>query len=252
MNVRLLSENLVTYTVPVGEGSFQAPRTRKFKSYPLKNSGRTRKFVPYPRKFQAVPGNSCRTLYFFAVPNGGYRSAQEPRAFGARPAPTALEVPSSSGKNPPFKILATGMKTPVSDTSNALFGCSNKDELEILGLKKDPDLKITWFMSWDDEFLPEELTNREDLVSCKQSGPSMAGQLLWPMMSSLADFYYLFSLQRSLIEEDADFSADHLEGSCLDSSLQQQLFIILVSVQQQRPQQCSSGPAYNHHWACLG
>ncbi|KAI8510325.1 hypothetical protein Bbelb_112410 [Branchiostoma belcheri] len=49
-------------------------RTRKFKPYPLKNSGRTRKFVPYPRKFQAVPGcNSCRTLYFFAVPNGGYR-----------------------------------------------------------------------------------------------------------------------------------------------------------------------------------
>ncbi|KAI8484929.1 hypothetical protein Bbelb_373360 [Branchiostoma belcheri] len=28
----------------------------------------------------------------------------------------------------------------------------------------------------------------------------MAGQLLWPMISPFADFYYLFSLQRSLVE----------------------------------------------------
>ncbi|KAI8479486.1 CD40 signaling pathway [Branchiostoma belcheri] len=44
-----------------------------------------------------------------------------------------------------------------------------------------------------------------------QAGPSMAGQLLWPMMFPLADFYYLFSLQRSLLE------TNHMVGLALSA-----------------------------------
>ncbi|KAI8486762.1 hypothetical protein Bbelb_355100 [Branchiostoma belcheri] len=39
----------------------------------------------------------------------------EPPTFGARLAPMALAGPSSSGKNPPFKILATGMSNLSGD-----------------------------------------------------------------------------------------------------------------------------------------